>query len=171
MTQFTESFSNQLTSLKKKQRELELVAQIVEAVGAITDKETEHKEVANRIKDLFTSFANRAIQTSETLVTKVQIVSGHGGGSTEVRVSEKGAGVPDNTPQNLPPTPPAGDIGSKIKFGLAYRHLANARVKVGDQEGIVHGIDAPHIIVITDDNQALKVSPDQLVILQGRKSK
>lgn len=164
MSQFKDSLSNQIDALKKKQRELELIAEVVESVNGITAKETIYQDVSDRVRDLFTSFANRAIQVAE----KGRLAPAQAPAISEPKIP---VGAKPDIEEQTAVMPPAGDIPNKIKFAMAHRHLGDARVKVGDVEGVVRGIDAPYIIVITDDNRTLQVSPEKLTIIQGRKAR
>lgn len=166
MSQFKDSLSEQMAALKKKQKELELISQIVDYVAKLTSEQTENKEVADKVRDLFTAFANRVVQSPEKKTQSIDI-------PTPSLKVEGVQVVPSNSENDrvLVQMKPTGDIGSKIKFAMAYRHLENARVKFGDQEGTVRGIDAPNIVIQTDSGQTLEIPPQELTILQGKRTK
>ena len=152
-----------MASLKKKQKELEMIALVVEFVNKITGDEKDYPEVANRVKELFVSFSNRVIQAAEKPVKSSQPLP-----PSSRPVPQ---GVPDTTPKDLPASPPAGDVSNKIKFAMAYRHLENAKVKIGEAEGIVRGLDAPNLVVMLSNGTQMEVAPDKVTVVQAAQRK
>ena len=52
----------------------------------------------------------------------------------------------------------------KVRFGLENRHLANKQVKVGDETGIVVGLDSPNVIVRLTKGNTIEVPLGQIIL-------
>lgn len=155
---FNQSLQDRITSLKKKQRELELIAQVVDFANALPAKETDFKDVAQRVADLFISFSNRAMDNLNGPVER----------KAPAAVQAVPSPVKEESVQNVAPSNEGTQIsvGDKLLFLQSWKHLEKAKVKVGDKYGVVRGLDAPHVIVVLDDNTNVKIIPANLDIIQ-----
>jgi hypothetical protein len=158
---FNQTLQNNIQNLKKKQRELELIAKVVDFVGKLPDEEADFKDTAEKVRDLFTQFSAKTIELIEA------------GALTGRRLPKPTqAALPD-----LQEAPRPEDNGAtvsklptpqpdKLQFLIAWRHMDGKRVKIGEEMGTVRGCDAPELVVALDNGTTARVRPETLQMNQ-----
>lgn len=160
---FNQTLQNNIQNLKKKQRELELIAKVVDFVGKLPDEESEFKDTAEKVRDLFTQFSAKTIELIEA-------------GALTGRRLPKPAAAPASQPE-LTEAPRPEDNGAvvsklptpqpdKLQFLIAWRHMDGKRVKIGEEMGTVRGCDAPELVVALDNGTTMRVRPETLQMNQ-----
>lgn len=170
MSEFKDALSSQLTTLRKKQRELELISEALEAVQTVISKESEHKDIAEKVGKAFQGFANQIIQGVSQPIRTIGYMAPVEN-SQPLPPSQPGNEIAQLEDSAIKNAKPAGNVQDMIKFAMAYRHLENAKVKVGEQEGTVTGLLAPNLVVTFANGNRQEVSPTSITVIQQAQRK
>lgn len=152
---FNSTLQDRISALKKKQRELELIAKVVEFATNLPSQEQEFKDVAEKVASLFISFSNKAMDNLSS--EKVSVTA-----SPAKIVKSEPVAVEPAKPQ--PPAEPS--VGEKLKFLQTWKHLENKKVKVEDKFGTVRGLDAPRVVIVLEDGNTVNIEPEKLNVVQ-----
>lgn len=178
---------DQIKELNLRKTKVECLAAVNKSLKDVTEK---YKDAGAEVKALIKGFIDAQINMVEEGVSPNILEPGFSAEEVSVlkqminKIISKGATKPvavakpveNNAFSKEPVTETSRAVAEandhhakadKIRFALQNSHLSNKRVKVEDgdasSEGVVVGIDAPNIIVKTDNGLILKVTLDKIL--------
>jgi len=163
-----------IKALKAQEEKLILEGIKIEFLQYIMDQATGCEEphfqnVKEPVVSLLQTFVKKAIQSIEA-ETPLDIKL-----KSEVKPvpKQKKKTQPEDLPKEEEKTEinQSGDPNDKLSFALANRHLSGKKVKLANPEdpnlpftGEVVGLDAPYVIVRTDNGPVIKAPVDKVVL-------
>ena len=150
------SLDIQIKELQDKKKQIAFLEKVKELITkkATDDVLTSISEQLNEEIDLQIN----AIETGERRPDEFEVFS-----EDEVRAL-RGLAHKILNPQQPKPKVQKDPEMDKVRFGLENRHLANKEVKVGEETGVVVGLDAPNVIVKLTKGNTIEVPLEQIIL-------